>query len=123
MRQPFVLSERRGSNSRPRPWQGRALPTELLSLINYQSFKNLRTNPVDCAPPPDSYRDELLSQGLQKYNATLDKIKFQAFNFAFSLEINFLISLSFINASTGVRVLMSVWRISSRICSKTGSSN
>jgi hypothetical protein len=24
-------SERRGSNSRPRPWQGRALPTELLS--------------------------------------------------------------------------------------------
>jgi hypothetical protein len=26
-------SERRGSNPRPRPWQGRALPTELLSLI------------------------------------------------------------------------------------------
>ena len=25
-------SERRGSNPRPRPWQGRALPTELLSL-------------------------------------------------------------------------------------------
>ena len=25
------LSERRDSNSRPRPWQGRALPTELLS--------------------------------------------------------------------------------------------
>ena len=28
------LSERRDSNSRPRPWQGRALPTELLSLIS-----------------------------------------------------------------------------------------
>ena len=27
------LSERRDSNSRPRPWQGRALPAELLSLI------------------------------------------------------------------------------------------
>ncbi len=27
----FVWSERRDSNSRPRPWQGRALPTELLS--------------------------------------------------------------------------------------------
>ena len=26
-----ALSERRDSNSRPRPWQGRALPTELLS--------------------------------------------------------------------------------------------
>jgi hypothetical protein len=28
----FFWSERRDSNSRPRPWQGRALPTELLSL-------------------------------------------------------------------------------------------
>ena len=28
----FSWSERRGSNPRPRPWQGRALPTELLSL-------------------------------------------------------------------------------------------
>ncbi len=27
----FSWSERRGSNPRPRPWQGRALPTELLS--------------------------------------------------------------------------------------------
>ncbi|MDB5120345.1 MAG: hypothetical protein JWN56_1563 [Sphingobacteriales bacterium] len=42
---PFLvgkgLSERRDSNSRPRPWQGRALPTELLSLllfVNYCSF-------------------------------------------------------------------------------------
>jgi hypothetical protein len=26
-----AMSERRGSNPRPRPWQGRALPTELLS--------------------------------------------------------------------------------------------
>ena len=29
-------SERRGSNPRPRPWQGRALPTELLSLDSLQ---------------------------------------------------------------------------------------
>src|SRR5690606_3374551 len=28
----FLWSERRGSNSRPQPWQGCALPTELLSL-------------------------------------------------------------------------------------------
>ncbi len=28
----WLLSERRDSNSRPRPWQGRALPAELLSL-------------------------------------------------------------------------------------------
>ena len=29
----FFLSEKRGSNPRPRPWQGRALPTELFSQI------------------------------------------------------------------------------------------
>ena len=28
---PKILSERRDSNPRPRPWQGRALPAELLS--------------------------------------------------------------------------------------------
>ena len=27
------MSGRRDSNPRPRPWQGRALPTELLSLV------------------------------------------------------------------------------------------
>ena len=27
------MSERRDSNPRPRPWEGRALPAELLSLI------------------------------------------------------------------------------------------
>ena len=27
----MVKSEKRGSNPRPRPWQGRALPTELFS--------------------------------------------------------------------------------------------
>ena len=29
-------SERRDSNPRPRPWQGRALPTELLSRLRVQ---------------------------------------------------------------------------------------
>ena len=28
------VSERRGSNPRPQPWQGCALPAELLSLVN-----------------------------------------------------------------------------------------
>ncbi len=32
MKRDLLMSERRDSNSRPRPWQGRALPTELLSL-------------------------------------------------------------------------------------------
>ena len=31
-------SGKRGSNSRPRPWQGRALPTELFPHLSY--FKN-----------------------------------------------------------------------------------
>ena len=30
-----ILSEKRGSNPRPRPWQGRALPTELFSHSQY----------------------------------------------------------------------------------------
>ena len=33
-----IWSERRDSNSRPRPWQGRALPTELLSLVQNLVF-------------------------------------------------------------------------------------
>jgi hypothetical protein len=31
-------SERRGSNPRPRPWQGRALPAELLSRMFYRDL-------------------------------------------------------------------------------------
>ena len=31
----LLLSGKRDSNSRPRPWQGRALPTELLPQINF----------------------------------------------------------------------------------------
>ncbi len=37
--------------------------------------------------------------------------------------VNFLISFNFINASTGVKVLMSIVTNSSRICSNTGSFN
>ena len=33
-----TLSERRDSNPRPRPWQGRALPTELLSQLRVQIY-------------------------------------------------------------------------------------
>ena len=31
-----MWSEKRGSNPRPRPWQGRALPTELFSHEHYK---------------------------------------------------------------------------------------
>jgi hypothetical protein len=41
----------------------------------------------------------------------------------FQLPISFLISFSFISASIGVSVFTSVFKISSLICSKTGSSN
>ena len=34
---PLHWSEKRDSNPRPRPWQGRALPTELLSHKSFQS--------------------------------------------------------------------------------------
>ena len=36
----MVLSEKRGSNPRPRPWQGRALPTELFSHFHYKKELN-----------------------------------------------------------------------------------
>ena len=36
-----TLSGRRDSNPRPRPWQGRALPTELLPQIYNQKFGSL----------------------------------------------------------------------------------
>gem|GEM_PF-4418991 len=35
----FLKSERRDSNSRPQPWQGCALPTELLSLLFWCNFQ------------------------------------------------------------------------------------
>ncbi len=35
---PRQVSEKRDSNSRPQPWQGCALPTELFSHWNYYSF-------------------------------------------------------------------------------------
>ena len=85
-----TLSGRRDSNPRPRPWQGRALPAELLS---------------------------------QRGNKSRIIFEFANIQFVlFPLTI-FLISLSFINASTGVRVLMSVFIISSLICINVGSSN
>jgi hypothetical protein len=34
-------SERRGSNPRPRPWQGRALPAELLSHYNSPLYRRI----------------------------------------------------------------------------------
>ena len=40
----MVLSEKRDSNPRPRPWQGRALPTELFS--HFHSVKERSTYTV-----------------------------------------------------------------------------
>ena len=40
----FVWSGKRDSNSRPRPWQGRALPTELFPQIFSENLKELPSN-------------------------------------------------------------------------------
>ncbi len=37
-----ALSEKRDSNPRPRPWQGRALPTELFSQAGRRFFRRVR---------------------------------------------------------------------------------
>ena len=40
----LIWSERRDSNPRPRPWQGRALPTELLSHNVNKKIKERASN-------------------------------------------------------------------------------
>ena len=52
----MVLSEKRDSNPRPRPWQGRALPTELFSHFMYL----LALAPYDCKIIPINKRTILL---------------------------------------------------------------
>jgi hypothetical protein len=55
----IFLSERRDSDPRPRPWQGRALPAELLSLILIASLfreagrKYIRISRLEKAPHID----------------------------------------------------------------------
>ena len=39
-----ILSEKRDSNPRPRPWQGRALPTELFSHYFVKNVHQLNLN-------------------------------------------------------------------------------
>ena len=39
-----ILSEKRDSNPRPRPWQGRALPTELFSHYFVMNVHKLNLN-------------------------------------------------------------------------------
>ena len=38
----FIMSGKRDSNSRPRPWQGRALPTELLPHLTSSFHQRAR---------------------------------------------------------------------------------
>ena len=80
----FILSGKRDSNSRPRPWQGRALPTELFPLAKCGAKIQLFSFPQ----------------------------VFFGKNYLFS---SFLISFSFINASTGVKVSILVFKMSSLI--------
>ena len=56
-------SGKRDSNSRPRPWQGRALPTELFPLKedNYRSLQGFgNPNRADNAVLPDCLPDPAL---------------------------------------------------------------
>ena len=47
-------SGKRGSNSRPRPWQGRALPTELFPHLFFCEEKETRTPTTQLSLPPQS---------------------------------------------------------------------
>ena len=40
-----LKSEKRGSNPRPRPWEGRALPTELLSHLKASEKRDSNPRP------------------------------------------------------------------------------
>ena len=82
-----------------------------------------------------SYKDNIFENRGNKYFGNEDynendevvwvELSFQIFKFSnYSyFPIIFLIAFSFINASIGVKVLMSIFVSSSRIFSKTGSSN
>ena len=119
----WCLSEKRGSNPRPRPWQGRALPTELFSR-----FKILKNCSTIAVMRVQMYHFYLLLQTFFKIILHLISkvlktyfLKLKFFTNYFLINIR-LISFNFINASTGVKVLMSIFKISSLISSNKGSS-
>ncbi len=67
------LSEKRDSNPRPRPWQGRALPTELFSRIGSvavgaDGFEPPKAEPADLQSAPFGHsgiRPLALQDGLE----------------------------------------------------------
>ncbi len=58
---PLKKSGKRDSNSRPRPWQGRALPTELLPRNLVKSGRRV-SNPLPAAWKAAALPNELLPQ-------------------------------------------------------------
>ena len=125
-----LWSGKRDSNSRPRPWQGRALPTELFPQSGAEN--ETRTRDPDLG--------KVVLYQLSYFRLSFDGAKVQFFSFmqAFFIKIffhqtkplyinyfpsSFLISLSFIKASTGVKVSILVFRMSSLICKSNGSSS
>jgi hypothetical protein len=126
------MSEKRDSNPRPRPWQGRALPTELFSQFLLDSFHygtqityTLFVLYSQCTS--GSYAPLVLRwckfiplfYFCKKIQVFLQK----NISYLFQSPEIFFISFSLFKASTGVRLLISVFLISSLICFRTGSSN
>ena len=96
----FLLSGKRGSNPRPQPWQGCALPLSYFRLSLCACKSSIFS----------ANTKNKLSHKLQLFQGT--------YFFRY-----FLISFSLFNASTGVRLSTSRPAISSRICFNTGSSS
>ncbi len=137
-------SGKRDSNSRPRPWQGRALPTELFPLVvvrgalprpsTYFNSLNVSKNFVwsgkrDSNSRPRPWQGRALPTELFPL-VSLSEIECKSTHFFHSDQIffhffptNFFISFSFTKASTGVSVSMSISNILSRISNKVGSSS
>ena len=142
-----ILSGKRDSNSRPRPWQGRALPTELFPQFFAFSGAENETRTRD----PDLGKVVLYQLSYFRLVLTVQKYTFfQCVNAFFEKNFiiiktsdiqhyttqthtvsrlyhgyfkSFLISFNFIKASTGVKVSIFVFKISSFICNKSGSSS
>ncbi len=85
---PF-LSERRDSNPRPRPWQGRALPTELLS--QYPIFKDLSVRRLTVTLP----RSFPYSEATFAIETNLWQSQFEATKITLSFVISKKIELEF----------------------------
>ena len=74
---PYGKSGKRDSNSRPRPWQGRALPTELLPQVLKDGCKGKKFPAVTQLFPSKSWGRELIYRPNRAFSAVSIRSKWK----------------------------------------------